>query len=357
MRVRLQRSAPGKLVLLGEYAVLFGHPSLVMAVNRRARVELRPSEDGRWSSTAPGYADSPVFFDITCDRGLRWAAETADRAGRFELLEGVLTRLASAGLIDPGTLEPASVVLDTREFFRNTPAGPVKLGLGSSAALTVALASAAMAWGGADDPGTPEPERLRRAIELHRSFQRGRGSGVDVAASLMGGVVEYRLDDNGAVAVARTVELPRDLRLVPVWTGRPAATSVFLARLARRVGDETGAVVAVLAELGRAAESGIDNLRGGNLPGALADVDRFAEAMEELGRAAGLDILSAEHRQLGRLAHRVGVRYKPSGAGGGDFGIGWSDDPAAAAAFVSAAADAGFPTPALAPECTGLGSC
>jgi phosphomevalonate kinase len=33
-------SAPGKLILTGEYAVLFGAPALVMAVDRRATVQI-----------------------------------------------------------------------------------------------------------------------------------------------------------------------------------------------------------------------------------------------------------------------------------------------------------------------------
>lgn len=40
--------APGKLVILGEYAVLSpGGPAIVMAVNRYLQVRLRPSGDGR----------------------------------------------------------------------------------------------------------------------------------------------------------------------------------------------------------------------------------------------------------------------------------------------------------------------
>ena len=37
--------APGKLVILGEYAVLTGAPALVLAVDRYCRAEIAPSED------------------------------------------------------------------------------------------------------------------------------------------------------------------------------------------------------------------------------------------------------------------------------------------------------------------------
>jgi phosphomevalonate kinase len=39
-----------------------------------------------------------------------------------------------------------------------------------------------------------------------------------------------------------------------------------------------------------------------------------------------MPILSQEHRWLRRLAVESGVRYKPSGAGGGDLGIAFATD-------------------------------
>ncbi|MCW8846391.1 MAG: hypothetical protein OQK99_11185 [Gammaproteobacteria bacterium] len=50
----MQISAPGKLILAGEYAVLDGAPGLVMAVDRRARVSLEPSSDEHWQVTSAG---------------------------------------------------------------------------------------------------------------------------------------------------------------------------------------------------------------------------------------------------------------------------------------------------------------
>ncbi len=62
-----QVSAPGKMVLLGEYAVLFGAPAVVAAVNRRARVELAPSPSSDWVVKAPGFSDRPAEFDVDAD--------------------------------------------------------------------------------------------------------------------------------------------------------------------------------------------------------------------------------------------------------------------------------------------------
>jgi hypothetical protein len=49
----VQASAPGKLLLIGEYAVLDGAPALVMAVDRRVKVRLRRASSGTgWLSAA-----------------------------------------------------------------------------------------------------------------------------------------------------------------------------------------------------------------------------------------------------------------------------------------------------------------
>ena len=58
--MNIEVSAPGKLVLIGEYGVLYGAPALVMAVDRRARVVLEAVRGDRWVLTAPEVAPRPV---------------------------------------------------------------------------------------------------------------------------------------------------------------------------------------------------------------------------------------------------------------------------------------------------------
>lgn len=332
-------SAPGKLVLLGEYAVLFGHPALVMAVNRRARVELRPSADSSWSVVAPGLQDDRIAFDLVRDGGVRWRVSDTEAIDRLVLVERVLSSLVNAGLFDPRDLDPAAMILDTREFFHSATGGSTKLGLGSSAALTVAIVDALWHWSAS---AKHHPIGLVELVDLHRSFQGGRGSGIDLAASTLGGVVEYRLVGEERVPSASAVDPPDGLHQIFIWTGRSASTSEFLARLdeGRRVDD--GAIGETLDLLGRVTAEGANHFRDGDVPAFLDDVGRFVEVLDRLGSAAGIPILSREHLVLSELAGESGVRYKPSGAGGGDVGVGFTDDPAAAAAFTASATDAGF---------------
>jgi len=334
-------SAPGKLVLLGEYAVLFGHPAVVMAVDRRARIEMSAAEGDHWSVVAPGFEERRVEFDLDGAGGFRWREPRSAAAARFVLVERVFGSLVTARFVDPEDLPPARLVVDTREFYLPTAAGEEKLGVGSSAALTVALTETLRRWG-ADSSGSWVPIDLRSLLEIHRSFQGGSGSGIDLAASRNGGVVEYRLTENARFPSAQPIALPGELQLVFVWAGRSASTSDFLARLETEIRSDGGAIAAALTELGRVSTTGIGHIRAGEVGGLLAAVDAFADVMERLGHAAGIPIFSDEHVALHRLALDCGLSYKPSGAGGGDVGIGFSIDPEAVAAFAERAAAAGF---------------
>ena len=62
MSERIRASAPGKVVLSGEYAVLNGAPAICMAVNRRAVVTIEATADEHHVVIAPGHVEEPRRF-------------------------------------------------------------------------------------------------------------------------------------------------------------------------------------------------------------------------------------------------------------------------------------------------------
>jgi len=339
--MRVKVSAPGKLVLLGEYAVLFGAPAVVMAVNRRARVELAPSESDCWTLIAPDLAPRPVELDVGRGGVVNWRDGELGR-GSFALVERLFGELDHAGVVELTQLAPLAATLDTREFFQTRGDSRCKLGLGSSAALTVALASALVAW--ADDGRMPDADAgwLQTLVDLHRRMQDGLGSGIDVAASVLGGEFRFRLDEDSSVVAAQPIALPADLQTLFIWTGRSASTSGFLERLEARRAVHPHGVDRAISRLGELSEAGVDSLDATAVPAFLDAVDGFWEALEALGREIDMPILSQEHRRLRRLAAESGVRYKPSGAGGGDLGIAFAVDPVAMQEMAARAEAEGF---------------
>jgi phosphomevalonate kinase len=325
--VTVLASAPGKLVLVGEYAVLEGAPALVLAVDRRVRVTIAPAAGEDTVVEARGAAAAVARYP----RGAM--APTA-----LPLVDAILDALGETLGLDHAP--PFAATLDTTAFVERDGERTCKLGLGSSAALTVAFASAVAEYTGrAGDPGTRSLDGL---ITVHRHFQRGRGSGLDVAASLSGGVISYRVTGADASPTAVQRQLPVALHLLPVWSGRSASTGDALERLERWRADAPAAHAACFAELCELAAAADDAARAGDAQDLLATLRAYGPALRRLGEASGIDVWSAEHSAIESLARARGAAYKPCGAGGGDVGLACSEDATALAALRADLARAGY---------------
>ena len=273
-------SAPGKIVLSGEYAVLYGAPAICMAVQRRAMVTIRDNPGAGGSISTPGYAggDAAAIID---------AVHAQARHGRdFEL--------------------------DTRAFSEHGK----KIGLGSSAALVVALVAA---LGNSNDV-------FSAALEAHREFQGGSGSGVDVAAAVHGGLIEYEMQSRNV----RSLSWPGDLAMRVLWTGVAASTSDRLDRLAASRQRPSRAALAESAA--RMATA----WRTGEAGGILAGYAGYIDALRQFSLDHDLGIFDAGHDELTDAARARNLVYKPAGAGGGDIGALFGQDPAALDTFIGA---------------------
>ena len=175
----LRVSVPANLLLLGEYAVLEeGGLGLALAPDHRTSAVYRPSES-----------------DDGCTVSGRLRYETVSWPGST----GMLGRLAESMLHAFGAFR-GSIEIDTGALYDDEGR---KLGYGSSAALTVALAAL---WPVAAGLEPLQDERLvQRAIQTHRAAQDGHGSGYDIATSALGGWVLFT---GGERPRAERVELP-----------------------------------------------------------------------------------------------------------------------------------------------------
>jgi phosphomevalonate kinase len=279
-------SAPGKLVLCGEYAVLDGAPALVMAVDRRAVVRRVPSAG---SGAVPGGLLDAV----------RLVAGIADRA--------------------------LAVDMDTAAFHRQGERG-AKLGLGSSAALAAALCRLLL------PSDATERAVLESALAAHRHFQSGNGSGVDVAASVVGGLICYRMHN----AEVERHRWPPGLSWSAWWSGVPAATAARLAAWSRAGASAERRALADAADEVAAA------WRVADTGALLAVFERYTMALTAFDRRHELGIFAAGHADLAAAGTVCGVVYKPCGAGGGDVGIAMAADIGALDRFAATAVAQGF---------------
>lgn len=166
-------------------------------------------------------------------------------------------------------------------------------------------------------------------------------------------MVGYELGGEGSVAGIVPIQWPEEIHRLCVWTGKSASTHSFLDRLREKRASSPGVVDEALERLGGVSERGVDALARNDPFRFLDAVDRFWEALDVLGRVIEMPILSEAHRRLRELGTRCGVHYKPSGAGGGDFGICFGTDEERIFEFSLCAREAGFSTPELAEDRAG----
>lgn len=306
----VEANAPGKLVLCGEYAVLEGAPAIVLAVDRRARVMIEDATDEHYRIDAPTLGVVDARCVLEANGRVRWINLDAADAQRLGVAAAVIEAVAAEDMPSPFRAE-----LDTRAFFARN--GSVKLGLGSSAALTVAFAGAMRAH---DELHALPVERL---IDAHCRAQQGFGSGLDVAASLRGGAIVYRMRDRQPQVIAAA--WPRALDFCCVWSGQPADTGDYLRRLAAWRAHAPAPCARLMRELGEYAEMAATALQVGDISALCAAIVAYAKGLRRLGDASAIDIVSPGHRAIAAIAADCGVAYKPCGAAG-DIGIALSVD-------------------------------
>jgi phosphomevalonate kinase len=270
----IEATAPGKLLLAGEYAVLDGGAAIVAAVDRR--VVARTGGSG---------ALSPFL------------AAAADVVAAVRGPDSRAARAARTIVVDSGALQ----------------SGELKLGLGSSAAATVAAVACALAH----EPDAAHDRDLvhRLAADAHAEAQGkkgARGSGADIAASTHGGVIRF------VAGAATPVRLPDDLVLVPFFTGHSADTAQLVAAVHGARSGAPRAIAEALAAIAAAADA---LTAATDAASAIAALDACGRAVAALGTAAGLDLETAAVRAARRLSEPLGGTAKSCGAGGGDVAL------------------------------------
>jgi phosphomevalonate kinase len=169
---------PGKLILLGEYAVLHKAPALVAAIDRYLRIAVKQVSGNNCILRLP-HMDAKVSFQVR-DGEAQPLPEQPVRSAAIDNLFALINALMKKEnwpIANSGNIE---ICIDSSDFF--SPDGHTKLGLGSSAALTVGLLVAFRQI--LDQNYSDKRQLLKDSYELHNHFQGLAGSGIDVAASI-----------------------------------------------------------------------------------------------------------------------------------------------------------------------------
>jgi mevalonate kinase len=284
-------SAPGKTILFGEHAAVYGHPALVTALDHRMTVLAR-------ASTSLGRGR--VRLEVPALKIARTVASTAS-------IDAVK---------EPGDLAVLAVTLGTADMaphrfgfhLRIDSEIPSGSGFGSSAALAVAVITACRRALD-DDITLEEIARLAIAVERH---QHGKASGVDVQAVLRGGVLRCRRVDDDVLECHELPDAGKRLEAFRLFhSGTPHETTGEMVAAVRGLLDrEPTRVREAFSEIAAATTEGCAALSRGD-DDAFVPIVRRAEAALE-----ALHVVPRKVREAIRTIEAAGGAAKISGAGG-----------------------------------------
>lgn len=263
-------SAFGKVILLGEHSVVYGRRALASAITRR--VEVRVSD---------------VYSALR-----RNGANGCDPHAADPRFRAAVMRAAELLDLDAGDLV---VHVDS-----DLPAG---VGLGSSAAVSVALVRALVAFSGAD---CCNAEVCAHAYELERIFH-GTPSGIDNSAATHGGLFVFRRGEPPRQVWART-----PLSLAVAVGNTPRQTERTVAGVRERRLADTNSYEALFDRIDGLVATAERSLEAG-------DLDAIGEAMNENhALLQRIGVSTDELDQLVRLGREHGaLGAKLTGGGGG----------------------------------------
>jgi len=208
--------APGKLILSGEHAVVYGKPAIAMAIDRSAVFELTPQSGGKISFDLPDGQDADSFTLLAL-RDLKRRIEKKYR----EFLTGEIgigyVLAAPADLFRFAfihTLDGLHRKLDSGMVLKLRSSIPVGCGMGSSAATVLSEIRALGHFLRVEF----KPEWYYEYSLEAEKMQHGKPSGVDSYISLHGGCACFQQGET------RSISLPR-MKMYMVQTGIPESTT------------------------------------------------------------------------------------------------------------------------------------
>jgi mevalonate kinase len=281
-------SAPAKVILFGEHFVVYGEPSIVMAIDKRAYAKVELRQDKRLhvrsvNFNLAGYFENGYF---QVEQG-----DAKEAKLKFEPL-----KLAVEQVLE---IYGENVGLDVEV----NSAVPIAAGLGSSAAVAAAVTAAV---------GALLKVKMSKEVVFRISYEAEKivhdsPSEVDPAVSTFGGALLFQMDTG-----VRPLDVKGDVPLLVGYTGVKRSTRVQVAKV-RDVRSRYSRVIDHVMKAAREiALRAIDALRDGDLE-TLGDLMNINHAL-----LCGLGISDESLEWLINAARKAGaLGAKLTGAGGG----------------------------------------
>ncbi|NXW68161.1 KIME kinase, partial [Hirundo rustica] len=333
-------SAPGKVILHGEHAVVLGKVALAVALDLRTFLRLRPGAEGRLSVALPGVGVRRSW-DTPGLRALRGRITGKGRAveplprGSEGLSVPEFAGIAAGASAPESLATLAFLYMCLAISAKDVPSLdilvwselPTGAGLGSSAAYAVCLAAALLMVCGAISCPLQEGESTARWTEeelalinswAFRGEQviHGNPSGVDNAVGTWGGALRYQA---GKITPLKRVPT---LRILLTNTKVPRSTKVLVAGVKEKILKFPAIMNPVLDSIdaiSQECQSVLEAMPANPSPEHYPVLEEFFDINQH-----HLNVLGVGHPSLDRLCQVTAshcLHSKLTGAGGGGCGI------------------------------------
>ena len=322
---------PGKIVISGEYAVLDGAHAIVSALNQRVKIKIKKS-DKQHNIFLTSALDSMFPFIIDDDFNVVWLDSDP---GVF----GLLLQYA-INIMKTKFKENFCIDVNSSEFFQTTQDGRVhKLGIGSSAAVSVGITQALTQYYGIS---TPPEHLLKQAGSIHEKLQGKQGSGIDVTCSFVDqGVIECT-KDSVKKHTWSILNWPNGLYLKVLTTNQGAPTRRLVAKYQNARSGHPNEFKVVLDQFLEITKSLSIAWRSEDIDLIIDLLSRYDGHIKKIDKIGNIGIYTQLHSDLQNIASGHNIFYKPSGAGGGDIGLAFSTSLGALNDFLKEVSKAGW---------------
>lgn len=317
---------PGKLMIAGEYAILEPlQNGVVIAVDRFITAEIKWSEENILSLPQLGLqqiswinnGDYPMFNSI--DSRLTFIIHAIQIMNQFFKEQCVNCKNFKLTI----TSELANK--EGRKY-----------GLGSSAAIVVAIVSSMLAF----NKIQLSKEQIFKLAAIAHLKAQGNGSGADIAASVFGGWIHYSsyqpywvlnelekgtkiralLNKTWPNLFISSLSPPRSLEFCVGWSKEVAKTGPMVQKIQRLRFTKPHLYDLFLEESSNAVDRIVKGFVTDDYKIVMTGISENRQALRKLGEFAVVPIETPKLKVLIDLADKYG-KAKSSGAGGGDCGI------------------------------------
>jgi len=327
----IHTSAPGKLMIAGEWAVLEGYPCIVAAVNMRVHCQVE--EKSPDESIEIELKDFSLSAKVLFANNRLTVVSGKDEKLRFAIaaVETTLQYMGRAKTFKLVTWNEKTEIND----------GKVKLGFGSSSAAVVAIISAVLVFHGVGISSVPEKVRIYKlAAVAHYRAQGKIGSAFDIAAATFGGVIIYKRFDSHwleeqlknialrevvnkrwPMMSVEAIELPKSMDIRVAWTGSSASTSEMIKKMNKFREEKRRLYKDICSNIGHVVNELTAAIKENDKKRIIKLLNENHLILSELTKKSKVSIETDKLRELHKIASKYGAG-KLSGAGGGDCGIG-----------------------------------